>query len=556
LTGIAEAKVETADASGLAASGDTTADATGRAGVDVKVTRRGPTSAGVDAGTLQLAMVRGPQRSPRLSDIADDAAPSFDVAVPGTWRAVGELARTRRGAIASDAAVPDIAAETIGQDSAAGDGTGNTPPSIAGITVGLERTSGPMFELPFETDGKIGGMHNPDNRRLVIGSLEREAISIPPSFSPITSRIARRTARAPSTLYAEDSIGLATMMRLRQVNEEEKRDLVEAFGGDEDTLTAVRSGLGWIVKQQHSDGRWRLDKFADNKSKGHGKAKSDTAATALALLPLLGDGNTHNNGDYRAEVRKGLRWLIDHQKEDGDLYTGGTNNAHMYSHGMAAIALCEVYGMSRDPELREPAQRAIDFIVAAQHKEGGWRYSPGQAGDTSVLGWQVMALKSAQMAELDVPPETLDKAQKWLQRVQHSRGEFKYQRSSHGSPAMTAEGLLCHQYLGASRSDARLQAGADFLLKHVPKDRRDTSYCWYYGTQVMYHMQGQYWQEWNAAMKETLLSTQHQSGNHTGSWDPQDKYEDSGGRLYSTALRVLMLEVYYRHLPLYQVLEQ
>ena len=121
---------------------------------------------------------------------------------------------------------------------------------------------------------------------------------------------------------------------------------------------------------------------------------------------------------------------------------------------------------------------------------------------------------------------------------------------------MTAEGLLCHQYLGATRGDARLHSGAEYLLEHVPKDRRDTSYCWYYGTQVMYHMQGQYWQEWNTAMKETLLSTQHQSGNHTGSWDPKDKYEDSGGRLYSTALRLLMLEVYYRHLPLYQVLDQ
>lgn len=557
LTGIAEIEVEAADAGGLAATGDAQMDATGRRGIDVEVTRRGPASEGVAAGTLQLAMAGSLQGSPRLSGQTDDTAPALDVAVPSSARAMGQLARARRGATASDAAIADVAAETIGRDSETGDGTGNTPPSIAGVSVGLERASGPMFELPFETEGRVGGMHNPDNRRLVVGSLDSEAIDVPPSFSPITSRIARRTARAPSTLYAEDSIGLATMMRLRQVNEEEKRDLVEAFGGDEDTLTAVRSGLAWIVKQQHPDGRWRLDKFADNKSKGHGDAKSDTAATALALLPLLGDGNTQHNGDYRDEVRKGIKWLVDNQKDDGDLYTGGSHNAHMYSHGMASIALCEAYGMSRDPELREPAQRAVDFIVAAQHKEGGWRYTPGQAGDTSVLGWQVMALKSAQMAELDVPPETLAKAKQWLQRVQQSRGEFKYQRSGHGSPAMTAEGLLCHQYLGASRSDPRLHAGAEFLLKHMPRDRTsDTSYGWYYGTQVMYHMQGQFWQQWNDAMKETLLRTQHQSGDHTGSWDPKDKYEKNGGRLYSTALRVLMLEVYYRHLPLYQVLEQ
>jgi hypothetical protein len=346
------------------------------------------------------------------------------------------------------------------------------------------------------------------------------------------------------------------MMRFRQVEEAEKRDLVEAFGGDDDTLNGVRSGLAWIAKQQHGDGRWSLDQFADGQSSGHGKTRSDTAATALALLPLLGDGNTHNNGPHRQAVRQGLTWLLDHQKENGDLYTGGGGNSHMYSHGMAAIALCEVYGMTRDSELREPAQRAVDFIVTAQHQEGGWRYTPGQPGDTSVFGWQIMALKSAEMAELRVPPDVLAKAKQWLDRVRRGAGEFGYQQSGHGTPAMTAEGLLCHQYLGASRNDSRLREGAEFLLKHLPQPGRDTSYCWYYATQVMYHMQGENWRSWNEAMKETLLDTQLKKGPMSGSWDPKDNWEKSGGRLYSTSLRILMLEVYYRHLPLYQVFEQ
>lgn len=167
-----------------------------------------------------------------------------------------------------------------------------------------------------------------------------------------------------------------------------------------------------------------------------------------------------------------------------------------------------------------------------------------------------MALKSAQMAELNVPPEVLAKAKQWLDRAKRGAGEFGYQPGSRSTPAMTAEGLLCHQYLGASRGDPRLQQGAEFLLKHVPQLGRDTSYCWYYATQVMYHVQGEYWQSWNEAMKETLLNTQLQSGPMTGSWDPKDNWEQSGGRLYSTSLRVLMLEVYYRHLPLYQVFER
>jgi hypothetical protein len=314
--------------------------------------------------------------------------------------------------------------------------------------------------------------------------------------------------------------------------------------------------LAWIVKQQQDDGRWCLDKFRDPQAGGRGQSRSDTAGTALALLPLLGDGNTPNNGQHREAVRKGIQWLLDNQKENGDLFTGGESNAYMYSHGMAAIALCEAYGMTRDPQLREPAQRAIDFIVAAQHKEGGWRYRPGEPGDTSVFGWQIMALKSAQMAELHVPPQVLDKAKQWLNRVQRGRGEYNYQRGRQNTPAMTAEGLLCHQYLGASRGDPRLNEGAKYLLGHVPRPGKDTSYCWYYATQVMYHLQGEYWQQWNESMKETLRSTQHQDGPLAGSWDPKDNWERKGGRIYSTSLRVLMLEIYFRHLPLYKVLEQ
>jgi hypothetical protein len=225
---------------------------------------------------------------------------------------------------------------------------------------------------------------------------------------------------------------------------------------------------------------------------------------------------------------------------------------------MASIAVCEAYGMTRDPRLRRPAEKALAYIVDAQHDaSGGWRYTPNMAADTSVVGWQVMALKSGEMAGLIVPKSALDLAGKWLDSAAGTGGllgTFGYQGPG-ASPAMTAEGLLCRQFLGTRRNDPALLAGAKFLLERLPQAGQESSYYWYYATQVMYHMQGDYWTAWNEKLRGLLVSTQIKDGHMAGTWDVRDGWEQSGGRLYATSIRLLMLEVYYRHLPLYQRLE-
>jgi hypothetical protein len=230
----------------------------------------------------------------------------------------------------------------------------------------------------------------------------------------------------------------------------------------------------------------------------------------------------------------------------------------MYGHGIATIALCEAFGMTRETWLQEPAQRAIDFIVKAQHAAGGWRYQPGQPGDTSVVGWQVMALKSGQMAGLTVPETTLEKARAFLEtcRSGPDKSQFSYTPGAGpGRPGITGEGLLCMQYLGWKRDSAEVRATTDFMLKNLPKLGKFDSYHLYYGTQSLFHVQGQPWEQWNKATSETVLATQIKDGPHAGTWDPNDEWEQQGGRIYSTSLRLLMLEVYFRHLPLYQVIQ-
>jgi hypothetical protein len=114
--------------------------------------------------------------------------------------------------------------------------------------------------------------------------------------------------------------------------------------------------------------------------------------------------------------------------------------------------------------------------------------------------------------------------------------------------------------MGVRRTDPRMKAGADCLLEHLPRtdgvSPYQTSYYWYHATQVMFHVQGAHWKKWNERFRDLLVSTQEKEGGAAGTWPPRDPREKTGGRLYATSLRLLMLEVYYRHLPIYQQLEK
>lgn len=334
-------------------------------------------------------------------------------------------------------------------------------------------------------------------------------------------------------------------------------ELLTREGGTTASEAAVARALQWLAKHQASDGSWSLDHFNAtgdcNGRCGDPGIDSDTAATALALMPFLGAGQTHIRGDYTSTVARGLRALMDMQRSDGDLRGRGGGN--MYAHGQAAIALCEAYAMTHSDNLRDPAQRAVDFIVSAQHEEGGWRYKPREPGDLSVVGWQMMALRSAQMAYLKVPAETFSKATQFLNSVQQSRslGLYCYMPGGSPTPVMTAEGLLCRQYSGWRHNHPVLLNGVRWLAANQsPQAKRPNMYFWYYGTQVMHHMGGQFWVDWNFALRDLLISLQAVSGHEAGSWPPLGGHDSRGGRVYTTALAACTLEVYYRHLPLYR----
>lgn len=341
------------------------------------------------------------------------------------------------------------------------------------------------------------------------------------------------------------------------------------------TEEAIERGLDFLARSQQPDGSWSFQKFPGVTQDDIGGVHADTAATGLALMAFLGGGYDHFEDKHREVVRRGLRFLIEQQKENGDLYFFQEKKSHesawLYSHAIASIALCEALGMTGDEELREPAQKAIYFIEESQNRQyGGWRYEPGKHADTSVSGWQLMALKSGELAGLKVKKETYDAVGKWLDRAALDGGaQYVYDptRPSTQDPAdrrrptMTSVGLLMRLYLGWDRTRPAMQRGAQHILTQPPSygfaanKQRDT-YYWYYATQVMFHMRGDYWRRWNSQLYPLLIGTQTKGGDMAGSWDPggtvPDRWGGQGGRIYVTAMNLLSLEVYYRHLPIYE----
>ncbi|MEN6449621.1 MAG: hypothetical protein ABFC96_03935 [Thermoguttaceae bacterium] len=340
--------------------------------------------------------------------------------------------------------------------------------------------------------------------------------------------------------------------------------LVGAWGGTRASERAVGAALNWLYRHQSKQGKWSLDYRAQCKDKGCSGAsagRSDGAATALALLPFLAAGQTHKSkGPYKDAIAKGLAWLMKHQRPDGDLSAGDGFGKPMYAHGLATIVLCEAYGMSRDEHVGTAARAALGFIQRAQSRStGGWRYHPGDAGDTSVFGWQIMALKSGVLANLPVESLTFDNGQKWLRSVASGDhlGLYAYRPYESVSPTMTAVGMLCRQYMGINPKDPGMLEGKQALLENLPdaKGARDT-YYWYYATLVMHNFGDADWDRWNRKMRRTLIETQVKDGCGMGSWDPErptpDHWGQEGGRLMTTSLSTLTLEVYYRYLPLFR----
>ncbi len=331
---------------------------------------------------------------------------------------------------------------------------------------------------------------------------------------------------------------------------------------------AVEAALDWLARHQGDDGAWRSKSFS-LKCAGTGcggSAATDDhtiGVTSLAVLAFLGSGHTHRSPQYAAVVRNGLRYLQSQQAENGRV--GGQDDAghFMYGHCMATLAFAEVFGMTQTPSFKVSAQHASEWLLAAQNPYLGWRYGvrPGD-NDSSVTAWAVLALKSCRVAGLKVPDHAFAGARNWFDKMtEDGFGRTGYtQRGDHGARmadaqqyqptgAMTAAAIACRRLMGQSAEDPIIKTGAAYFLRDLPEwepKRGNDYYYWYFGTLASWQVGGRQWQKWSPKLRDVLVKNQRSIGEAKGSWDTQSAWGKAGGRVYTTAINCLSLQIYNR----------
>jgi len=353
-------------------------------------------------------------------------------------------------------------------------------------------------------------------------------------------------------------------------------------GGGETSQKAVEWGLEWLARHQDPEGFWDCDGFShqceDSRCSGRGAALNDVGVTGLALLAFLGRGNTTRTGQYRNVVKRGARYLCSIQDPENGCLASREGVPWMYNHAIATLALTEAYGLSRWPVLRKPAQMAVDFVHESRNPGMAWRYNndeidPVEQNDVSVTGWMIMCLTSANDFGLRCDKAAMQDALFYIDRMTDpATGRTGYKERGQGSSretgdeqiwpfgkteAMTAVAMLSRIFAGnvLGEIDSQmppLEAGARLLRARLPCWDRESGcidyYYWYYGSLALHQMGGVEWKQWKKEMEKALVSSQKHEGCERGSWDPQDDpWGNCGGRIYTTALNTLCLEVYYRY---------
>jgi squalene cyclase len=297
---------------------------------------------------------------------------------------------------------------------------------------------------------------------------------------------------------------------------------------DDQTKKAVEKALAWLKDQQNRDGSW-----------------GNTAVTSFAVLAFMANGHVPNQGLYGPEVSRGVRNLLASARDDG--YLVGPRGGNMYCHGMATLALTQVWGMTGDEEVKKVLKKAVDLIVRSQNHEGGWRYEPAPTGaDISVTIMQVMALRGAKDSGLHVPDETMRRAVAYINRCRDPRsGGYRYQPHSSGPGyARTAAGVCVLQLSGDYEAKEIAQA-VDYL-ERTGDDYQHYWYGHYYAAHAFHQVGGKKWEDYYERMKARLLATQRASGE----WS--ERMEAHVGPAYQTAIAVLILSVPANYLPIYQ----
>ncbi|MCO6436703.1 MAG: PD40 domain-containing protein [Phycisphaerae bacterium] len=330
----------------------------------------------------------------------------------------------------------------------------------------------------------------------------------------------------------------------------EERNRAMGNDGQSKVEDATAMALRWLADHQSRDGHWDGRTFDANCGRCGGEATVDTnvALTSMSILSFQAAGHDHlRPGPFRRMLARSLDWLLVQQSQEGEF---GADES-LYSHALATLALGEALAMTGDPALRNPLEGAVRFLESSSRSsEAGWSAKEGEPPDTAVLGWVVHALSVAQTAGVNPAPESLDRAAQWLSRVSSRTqpGEYGFQPDRGLTTAMTAEALFTQQLLGRRPDEPLMRASAS-LIMHEPPDwkREPNTYLWYFASMALQQHSGEGPLQWISAATRELIENQRKQGPARGSWDPIGQWSQTGGRVYQTALCVLILQTPWRY---------
>lgn len=300
--------------------------------------------------------------------------------------------------------------------------------------------------------------------------------------------------------------------------------------------TSVDSALQWLAARQEKDGHWDPKNF-----EGGGSA---VGCSGLALMAFMGGGHTARRGDHRRQVTRGMLWLLAQQRPDGSV---GIN---MREHAIATITFCEAFGRAQDERMQTAARRGVDFIQKARLQDGGWGFQrDSQNSDLMQTAWVVQALKAARLAQVSFDQRLHAEALLYIDSLTDKGAAQGTTGAVNGGPLMTCAAMVARQLCGVGvRSEVLRNAAALTRTAEPTWQRKDFNY-WYFATYAMHNMgeEDRIW--WNKRMRDVLVDHQLRQGDLTGSWDPKGDMAmtTGGGRIESTALGALCLEVYYRY---------
>lgn len=511
------------------------------------------------SGAVDISTDLAPSAASDLARSAPSGAPSASpLAMAGPKRVEAERSAEGTSSRDIDIAAPAGDEATPIVDVAAAEGPAGVDLAPADTGQPLRRSES---DRPTQAPGLLAAAGPEDDRSRFDAPI------------PLSRDIAAPAAPAPAPAAAIPSVNPAQWDKTPYQSRSGERKIaaLEEYGGTAETEKAVEKGLAYLAKRQRSDGRWG-GKVVEEK---YGTPM--VGKTGLAVLAFMGAGHTTTSQSlYSPVVAKGLAFLKGQQNPRN----GHFGNTSSYGHAIATYALGEAYALTSDESLRRPLERAVQHIINCQNGsrdpqlDGGWSYYFGDDRKidrwprASITAWQVMALESAKLGGIEVPKHVFSRARTFLVNTwDPSRGAFRY---SHDPgrlrmdypllPGSTPAAMFALSLLGADLTQAQFGPARKFVLDRSPNGYRFTGdddfvfkaqgnlYFWYYGTLAMFRAGGRDWQRWNTAMKETLVPAQ----DRDGSWRPISIYagyaqDRDNDRIYTTAMTVLTLEVYYRY---------